>query len=111
MRRRPVGPAGRRRRGWWRVGASADRRSAPRAGRGGGREGVPVRYSEVSARYREFALVPVREATTVAALRGWAPASTSARRASRAAGSGARASDEAGGGGGGPPPTTPPPGR
>ena len=49
---------------------------------------VRVGYSEVSARYRLFALAPVREETTAAAFRGWAPASTSLRRASTRRGPG-----------------------
>ena len=46
----------------------------------------------MSARYRALALEPVSSATTPAALRGWAPAFTSRRSASTAAGSPAPAS-------------------
>src|SRR4029078_12891018 len=66
-----------------------------RPSRGRGRDGfVRGRYSEVSARYSAFALVPVKDATTDAAFRGWAPASTSLRRASTAGGAGGASAEE-----------------
>src|SRR5690349_8905738 len=78
-----------------RIGRPYERFGRPRGA--GWRDGA-VRYSEVSARYSAFALVPVREATTVAAFRGWAPASTSWRRDSTARGSGASDEEPAAGG-------------
>src|SRR5215210_7293369 len=77
-----------------RIGRPYDRSDQPPPGRN---SGVWVRYSDVSARYSAFALVPVREATTVAAFRGWAPASTSCCRAASAFGSGESDDGEAGG--------------
>ena len=58
-----------------------------RAASGGGGGRSALHSSRVNARYSSFAFPPVSSATTAAAGRGFAPASTRRRRASRPAGS------------------------